>query len=321
MTWYISIISSAGPDGDRVLRRIADLIEVGADVLERQGRVVVALGSADEESGDLTAADREDLAGDRAVCVGQVCDHGSDERGVEPVKERTHQLLGLWIVDRGRAAHRVVHHSGRGDGDDRVDLDIEAGRFCREHARQPDDSGLGGAVVGHPRRAEDARRGRGVDDAAEVLLPHDFPCRPGHEERALEVHVHQRGQPLFGHVLEIGIAHGTCVVDEDVDAAPRVDRGVDDGLAAFRRCDAVGVGDGFSPVVPDLLRGVVGRIAARSVAGDRAAEVVDDDACAAGREQERVLPAQPPARSGDHGYLLVESQLVHYLGQSSGRGW
>ncbi len=146
---------------------------------------------------------------------------------------------------------------------------------------------------------------------------HDFPRWPGDEERTLEMHVHQRAQPFFGHVLEVGIAHGACVVDEDVDAAPRVERGVDDRLAAFRRCDAVGVGDRFPAVVLDLLRGVVGGIAARSIAGHRAAEVVDDDACAAFGEKQRVLPAEPPACSCDDGDPVVESQFAHQIGHSS----
>ena len=128
--------------------------------------------------------------------------------------------------------------------------------------------------------------------------------------------VDQRAQPLFGHVLERRVAHGARVVDEDVDATPGVERGVDDRLPTFRRGDTVGVGDGFAAVVLDLLRGVVGGIAARSVAGDRAAEVVHDDARAALGEQERVLPAQPPACAGDDGDLTVEPQLAHHIGQS-----
>ena len=158
---------------------------------------------------------------------------------------------------------------------------------------------------------------RGVDDTAEVLLPHHFPRRPGDEECTLEVHIHQWTEPFLGHVVEIRIAHSACVVDENVDAAPGVDRGVDDRLAAFWRRNAVGVGDGFSAVVPDLLHGVVGGIAARAVAGDRAAEVVDDDARPASGEKQRVLPAEAPACAGDDGDPVVESQFAHQIGHSS----
>ena len=83
----------------------------------------------------------------------------------------------------------------------------------------------------------------------------------------------------------------------------------------LRRRDAVGVGDGFAAVVL-ISCAVSWRIAARSVAGDRAAEVVDDDARTALGQQQRVLSAQPPACTGDHRDLTVESQLGHHIGQS-----
>ena len=102
-----------------------------------------------------------------------------------------------------------------------------------------------------------------------------------------------------------------ALFDEDVDATPAVEGGVDDRLATFRGGDTVGVGDGLSAAVLDLLHGVIGGIAARSIPGDRAAEVVDDDACSALGEQERVLPAQPPACAGDDGDMTVEPQFAH----------
>ena len=93
--WYRSTISSAGPAGNGVLGRVADLVKMGADVLHRQGRVVVALGPADEEPGDLAAADRVDLAGDRAVRVGEIRHHRSHQGRVESIEERPHEFLGL----------------------------------------------------------------------------------------------------------------------------------------------------------------------------------------------------------------------------------
>ena len=86
------------------------------------------------------------------------------------------------------------------------------------------------------------------------------------------------------------------------------------------RRNAVGVGDRLPAVVLDLLHGVIGGTAARTITGDRAAEVVDDDACTAFGEQKRVLPAQAPARAGDNGYLIVESQFGHQIGHSC-RAW
>ena len=130
----------------------------------------------------------------------------------------------------------------------------------------------------------------------------------------LQVDIDQRAQPSFGHVLERRVAHGSRVVDQDVDAPPGVERGVDDRPPTFRRGDTVGVGDRFAAVVRVKQRGVVGGIAARSVAGHRAAEVVHDDARSALGKQARVLPAQPPACAGDHRNLTVKTQLAHHYG-------
>ena len=251
--------------------------------------------------------------------MGEVRHHRRDEGRIESVEEWPHQLLGFGIVDRGGTAHRVVQHPSGGDGNDRVDLDVEACRLCRKHARQPDDRRLGGAIVGHPWRPEDACRRGGVDDAAEVPLPHGLPRGPGDEERTLEVNVHQWAQPFLGHIVEVRVADGACVVDENVDAAPGVECGVDDRLAAVGRCDAVRVGDGVAALVPDLLRRVVGRITAGAVPGHRAAEIVDDDARATFGEKERVLPAEAPARTGDDRDPVVEPQFAHQIGHSSAR--
>ncbi len=155
----------------------------------------------------------------------------------------------------------------------------------------------------------------------EVLLSHDVPCRPGNEERTLEMDVHERGEPVLGHLVERRITDRSGVVDENVDATPGFERGVDDRLAALGRRHAVGVGHGFTAALANLCGGVAGGIGARPVSGHRPTEIVDDDAGPAVGEKQRVPPAQSPARAGDHGDLTVEPQFAHYLGQSSGRGW
>ena len=61
------------------------------------------------------------------------------------------------------------------------------------------------------------------------------------------------------HVLERLVAQDAGVVDDDVDPAEGVERGLDDGLAALGRGDAVVVGDGLAAggldLVDDLLGG------------------------------------------------------------------
>ena len=83
------------------------------------------------------------------------------------------------------------------------------------------------------------------------------------------------------HVVERLVAQDAGVVDDDVDGAERVDRGLHDRLAAFGCGDRVGVGDGLAAggldLVDDELGGTL--VAARAV--DGAAEIVHHDQRAA----------------------------------------
>src|SRR5690606_32802833 len=71
----LELLGEVGRDEVAVL--VADLVEVIANVLDRQALGVgVALGDAGEDPGHVAAAAAVDLAGDRAVLVGQPGDHG-----------------------------------------------------------------------------------------------------------------------------------------------------------------------------------------------------------------------------------------------------
>ena len=60
-------------------------------------------------------------------------------------------------------------------------------------------------------------------------------------------------EQLGGHVVERLVAQDAGVVDDDVDRAERVERGLHDGLAALGGGHAVGVGDGLAAEAVDLL--------------------------------------------------------------------
>ena len=98
------------------------------------------------------------------------------------------------------------------------------------------------------------------------------------------------------------------VVDDDVEVAEGLDRGVDDCLGAVEVGDAVGVGDrlaaGGDDLVDDRLCGA--GVGAAAVGG--AAEVVDDDLGAQRCEQQRVLTADAAAGAGDDGDSVLEHQ-------------
>ena len=124
------------------------------------------------------------------------------------------------------------------------------------------------------------------------------------------------------HVVERLVAQDAGVVDDDVDRAEGVDRGLDDRLAALGRGDRVGVGDGLAAGVLDLVDDELGGalVAARAV--DGATEVVDHDQRAARGEHQRVLPSETTTGAGDDRYLAVESEIGAVIdrGISHGRG-
>ena len=91
------------------------------------------------------------------------------------------------------------------------------------------------------------------------------------------MHVEHRVDEVGTHVVERLVAQDAGVVDDDVDGAERVDRGLHDALAAVGRGDRVGVRDGLAArgldLVDDELCGAL--VGARSV--DGTAEVVHHD--------------------------------------------
>jgi hypothetical protein len=132
------------------------------------------------------------------------------------------------------------------------------------------------------------------------------------------VDVDEGFKPIGGHVLEGRVADDSGVVDHDVHASPGTKGGVDDRLSAVGARHAVGVGDGLATPLADFLRGGMCRSDVRAFTGDRSTRVVHHDARAARGEQERILLAQAATGAGDHGNLIVESQLVrHQLTGSS----
>ena len=213
-----------------------------------------------------------------ARLVSEVGDDRRDQRRVELVAERAHDVLG---------------HPGEGERGDGVGLDAVAGALDGEHPGEADEAHLRRAVVGLAEVAEDAGGRRRRHDAAVpcsrmwthaglVTLNAPFRCTSS------------TGSSRSGvHVVERLVAQDAGVVDHDVDAAEGVDRRLHDRLAALGRGDRVGVGDGLAAGRLDLVDDQLGRAGVAAGAVDGAAEVVDDD--------QRAARGRAPARAGGRG--------------------
>lgn len=112
----------------------------------------------------------------------------------------------------------------------------------------------------------------------------------------------------IGHVLERDVAEDAGIVDEDVDAAEALDGGINDLVAVL---DAVVVGNGLAAGLSDLVDDHVRGLCGAALAGVRAAQVVNDDIGAPGREEYSVCLAQATAGTGDHDGLAVIAKLGH----------
>src|SRR5690606_29972380 len=169
------------------------------------------------------------------------------------------------------------------------------------------DAGLGRAVVGLADVAVDARRRRGVDDAAVDLLAGlrllapVGSSPPGGGEGALEVDLDDEVPLLLGHVGEHAVAEDAGVVDEDVETAEGLDRLVDHALGGFPVADVGAVDDGLAPHAPDLLDDLTGGAGAATGAVHLGTEVVDDDLRSLSGHHQRVLAADAPTGTGDDG--------------------
>ena len=120
------------------------------------------------------------------------------------------------------------------------------------------------------------------------------------------MHLHDRVEVFGRHREHHLVAQDAGVVHEDVEAAERVERGADDVLGALEVGDAVVVGDRLAAALRDDVDYFVGGPLVGALAGDRTAEIVDDDLGAVVGELHRLAPADAVARPGDDRHLAVE---------------
>ena len=201
-------------------------------------------------------------------------------------------------------------HSRDGRGCDEVDLDAVRRARGREAARESDDGALGGGIGQVVRESEQARGSR-HDDTAVATFDHVRPCGPGGVERACDMD----GQVAL-EVVRVGFREArpsddAGVVDQDVEASELLHRRIDERLCTCGCRYVAGVGDRGSASRDDLGGDGRRRFGVSSNALHRAAEVVDDDACSSGGEQQRMGSPDAASRAGDDSDAPVKSVLVH----------
>jgi len=114
-------------------------------------------------------------------------------------------------------------------------------------------------------------------------------------ERSLQVNVDDRVPLIFGHVCQHSVAQNARVVDDDVERAKGIDRGLNQALRAFERRHAVAVGDRLATERLDLFDNLLRRAGVAAGAINAAAKVVDDDLRTMRCKAERMLAADAAA--------------------------
>ena len=201
-------------------------------------------------------------------------------------------LLGFYILrnlpDRPRDAKWLT-------GEERDWLERQV---ARGHAGQTGDAGFGRTVVGLAAIALQAGDRAVVHDAAVALLAHDDRRRLDGCEVALEVDADDIVPLFLAQVEDHSVAQDGGEVDETVDLAVGVERGLDDAFAAGHRRDIGQVGDRFTAHLLDLFDHLLGGSCVSAGAVRVHAGVIDDDAGAFGRGEQRALAADAAAGAG-----------------------
>src|SRR6185437_1295152 len=110
------------------------------------------------------------------------------------------------------------------------------------------------------------------------------------------------------HAVEDAVAQDAGIVDDAIDAAEGIERGLDDALGAGRLGHAVGIGDGGAAGGADLVHHLLCRAGVGiAFAVGAAAKVVDHHATTLAAGQERDLAADAAARAGNDDDLAVEA--------------
>ena len=129
-----------------------------------------------------------------------------------------------------------------------------------------------------------------------------------------------RRQSSGGELVERDAVEDARIADDGVQSSEGIDGCVDDGLPALGAVDRVVGGDGTSAGLLDLLDHLVGDAGVGALPVHGAAEIIDDNRCAAPGQLEGIEPAEPAtcacndcdlAHVVDHVALLIHNFQVY----------
>lgn len=228
------------PAGVLGVREIDDLVPLLQNSTGGVGLIALeelTTGALPTELGDVATANLKDGAGLASVALM----HEDGNKGNNP--------LGLHKRKKVRG-HDCLGHAASGNRCNDVGNDVVLGTLLRKSLSKADLGKFGGRVVGLAKIAEQTGSGSSVDNATELLFAEVWPGGTSRLVGTLDVDLEDQVPILVLHILEADIAEDTGIVDEDIDAAERLDGSFDNLVAIL---DAVVVGHSLAARGLDLV--------------------------------------------------------------------
>src|SRR2546430_1576788 len=224
----------AGPGG-----RLGGFERTGAE--QQAQRWLVEAGDPDDQCG---SADR--VPGLPAVGRSSVADHPTNGQ----VVVRT---------DRHGPRRRATPIGAEGAGLDDGDVDAERFDFVVEDLREAFAGELRGLVGAQPWRPADASTdGRELDEVTRALLAQHRQCRLRDVDDPEQIRLDLRAEDIVRHIFDRRKDGVAGVVDDDIEAAKRVDRQLDGRLRRLGVGYVEGTGAHALTVAPDEIVELLG---------------------------------------------------------------
>ena len=215
--------------------------------------------------------------------------------------------------------HQSLGHPRGGRRCEAVHSNVVLRAFDGKRLHQTHQRHLGGTVVGLPKIAIQTGRRGGHHDAPVLLRTHDVPHRLGANGCTHQMHVKHQTKIAQCHFAEAFVAQNARVVNQNIDAAPRVNRSSNHGGNGDFISHRSVIGNSRSTCGTYLIDHPIGG-GQRSIASPRCGEakIIDYDFRATRGECERVLSAEAAASAGNNGHFAVKTN-THAVLSRSGR--